>query len=75
MNPDCYIKHFSNLLPLSDHCSYCPEMEHSDKIIVPLSVHYEIQIFNIPNPPIFLLLPEKPKCYPKYCSILNYTAE
>lgn len=75
MKSSCYTKLIEYIVPISKHHSYTRDLEHSDKVILPLSVYYEIKAYGIPSDGIFLLLPLKPCVSPVYVSPLSYTAE
>jgi hypothetical protein len=70
-----FSKYFINILPLATHSSYTQDLEFSDKIVLPRSVLKALQRLQIPAPPQFLIVSERPFHNNINCTALEYSAE
>lgn len=70
-----FSKYFINIVPLATHPSYTQDLEFSDKVVLPRSVLKSLQRLQMPVPPQFLIVSERPFHNNIHCTSLEYSAE
>jgi len=70
-----FLKHFTNVLPISLHPSFTPSLENSDKLILPESIFFTIRKYHYPLPPAFVLRSHKFSLTYTICGVFEFSAE
>ena len=70
-----YIQKLAHLFPISCHSNYTPDLEYSDKLILPPSIFFTIKQHHLPIPPVFSLRYNRETSTPVLCGVLEFTAE
>lgn len=70
-----FIKHFTSVLPVSLHPNYIPDLENSDKLILPESIFYLIRKNHCPLPPVFIVKSHRSSTTYTICGVFEFTAE
>ena len=70
-----YLHQITHILPISYHQNYSPDLEYSDKLILPPSIFIIIRQCHLPLPPVFSLKFIRDTSNSVICGVLEFTAE